>query len=140
MGKIVEQFIGREIDVVESDDLRRRLLHHLRAPAGLAACVEALANLEAQFLPHTNQRREMPARRAIGVMIVVGPAQTQAILSCLLTLSRAVFALPVFALGGEEDVAGAIDAKLGDRRVEEAMGPCEPGCFVVEFAIAAAEG
>src|SRR5436190_15368542 len=47
--EIDEQFIGREIDVVEGDDVRDGLFENLRAPAGFAACVEALTQDEAEL-------------------------------------------------------------------------------------------
>src|SRR4051794_4330144 len=72
-------------------------------------------------------------------MIVIGPAKAEAILARLLALGGAVFALPIFALGGEENVAGAIDAKFGNRGVEKAIGPGKAGLVIRETAIAAAE-
>src|SRR5437899_2089466 len=140
MGEIVEQFIGSEIDVVEGDDFGRWLLHDLRAPPGFAAGVEAFADGEAEFFPKANQSGKMPSRGAIGVMVVIRPAQAQAILAGFLGLGSAVFALPVFALSGEEEIASAIDADFADGGVEQAMGPGEAGLIVSETAVAAAEG
>ena len=140
MGEIDEELIRREIDVIEGDYFRDGLLENLRAPAGFAAGVEALAQDEAQFLPHAHEVLEVTARGAIGVVVVIGPTQAEAILAGFLHLSGAVFALPVFALGGEEQITGAINADLGDGGIQQAMGPGETDLVILELPIAAAEG
>ena len=73
------------------------------------------------------------------MVVVVGPAEAEAVLAGFLDLGGAVAALPVFALGGEEEVAGAIAADGGDGVVDEVVGVGEAGGFVVEMAFAAAE-
>src|SRR5213079_2859241 len=97
----------------KGDDPRVRLLHHLRAPAGFLARIEALAADEAELLPDADQPGEVLARGAVGVVVVVGPANAEAVLTGFLHLGGAVAALPVFALGGEEEIAGVIDAEVG---------------------------
>ncbi len=140
VGKIDEQLIGSQVNVIEGDDVGDGLLENLRAPAGFAAGVEALADGEAEFFPKADESGEIAARGAIGVVVVIGPAEAEAILAGFLTLGSAVFALPVFALGGEENVAGAIDADFGNRSVEKAIGPGKASFVVGETAISAAEG
>ena len=49
--------------------------------------------------------------RAVRVVVVVGPAEAEAVLPGLLHLGGAVAPLPVFALGGEEEVAGGVAAE-----------------------------
>jgi len=108
--KIDEQLIGSQVNVIEGDDVGDGLLENLRAPAGFAAGIEALADGKTEFFPQADESGEIAARGAIGVVIVIGPAEAEAILAGFLGLGSAVFALPVFALGVEENVAGAIDA------------------------------
>ena len=117
--KIAHQFIGRHVHIGEDDDLGDRLLDDLRAPARLQAGVKPLAAGEAQLLEDRDHRREMLARGAISVMIVIGPADPQAVLPRLLHAGRRVAALPVFALGGKENIARAIDAQIGDRLINQ---------------------
>src|SRR5438067_10565312 len=64
----------------------------------------------------------MLARRAVSVVVVVGPADAELVLPGLLGLGGAVAALPVFALCAKEQVAGAIDADVMNGRVDQAIG------------------
>src|SRR5688572_10237838 len=57
----------------------------------------------------------MSARRAVRVVVVVRPAEAEALLAGVLDLARFVPSHPVLALGGEEQVAGIVHAE-GSRR------------------------
>jgi len=141
MREICRQLIGGEIDIVEGDDAADGMLADLRTPAGLRAGVEALTQGEAEFFPEGDQLREVFAARAVGVVIVVGPAEAQFILAGLLELGGAVAALPVFSLGGEEEVAGPVLADVFDGGIDEAFDDLEleSKFVIIEIAAAASE-
>src|SRR5205823_5336954 len=109
--KVIHQFFGRQVHIIKRDNPGIWLLANLRPPASLSPGIEALAKLEAEFFPQANQAGEMLARRAVSVVVMIGPAKTQAALPGLLKLRSAVAALPVFPLGEEEEVAGEVGAE-----------------------------
>ena len=100
-----------------------RLLDDLRAPAGFAAGVEPLAAVEARaFRTWRSAAGSAGAAGAVGVVVVVGPAEAEPVLPVLLHRAGPVAALPVVALGGEEQVAGAINADGRDGRINQFLG------------------
>ena len=72
MGKVIGDFLGRQVNVRKNHDASLRLLDNLRAPACFAASVETLAALEAHQLKCRDQVRRRARHRAIGVVIVIG--------------------------------------------------------------------
>src|SRR5688572_19058958 len=105
MTEVAHQLIGGEVDVVERDDARHRLFHHLRAPASLPARIEALATDHAELLPRRDEPGEMPPGCAIRVMVVIRPAKAQHILPRLLHAGCMIPPLPELPLSCEPDVA-----------------------------------
>ena len=77
VGEVGGHFFGREIDIGEDHHAGVRLFDDLRTPTGFAAGVETLAALEAHLFEHGDQMRERGAAGAVGVMIVVGPAEAE---------------------------------------------------------------
>src|SRR5205085_3380514 len=67
------------------------------------------------------------------------PTDAEAVLPCLLRLGGPVVPLPVFALGGEEQVTGAVGSEVRDRRVDQAVGIGEPVLRRREAPLAPAE-
>ena len=88
VGEVAGDFFGRKIDVGEDHDAGLRLLEHLRAPARFAAGVEPLAAMEAHLFERGDQMRERRAAGAVRVMIVIGPAEAEAILPLVLHARR----------------------------------------------------
>ena len=105
VAEVAHQLIGGEIDVIEGDDAGGGRFHDLRAPSRLPAGVEALATVEAQLFQECHVPRKILPRAAIGVMVVIAPAQPQLVLPGLLHLRRPVSPLPVTSLGLEKQSA-----------------------------------
>src|SRR2546430_1587148 len=78
----------------------------------------------------------MLSRGAIGVMIVIRPAKAELVLPRLLHLRRAISPLPVFALGGEEEIARQIATEICDGVVDQLVNAREAVVFVFEIALA----
>jgi hypothetical protein len=131
------QLLGGQVEVGEDHDPRRRVLQDLRPPAGVRAGVERLAQLEPERFEGLHHPREEPARAAEGVVVVVGPAQAQAVLAELLDPRGAVARLPVVALDFEDQVAGQVDrARPVDDRFQDGVRDIEPFRILVEPAAA----
>ena len=113
VGEVAGDFFGREVDVGEDHHLAGRLLHDLRAPTGVDAGVEAFAAGDAERFHQLDEAGEILAAAAVGVVIVVAPAEAERVLAGTLQAAGAVASHPVVALGAEEDLAGAVDAKVG---------------------------
>jgi hypothetical protein len=139
VGEIGEEFFGGEVDIVEGDDAGAGVFHDLGAPAGFAAGVEAFAAFEAEFFEETDEVAEINAGGSVSVVVVVAPAQAQAILAGFLDLGGAVAALPEFAFGGEEKGAGLVGAEVTDGQVDQGIGVAEAFDVIFEGALAAAE-
>ena len=107
-GEINLRFLGQQVHVGEHHDARDGLLGDLRAPAGFGAGVVALAFGKAELQQELHQVHEMLARAAEGVMVVVAPAEAEPVLAMLLNPRGAVAALPIGALGLEEELAGQV--------------------------------
>ena len=105
MGEVVCCLVGSQIEVGKDNNPGRRMLEHLRAPAGMGPRVEPLAKLEAQRGENADDAREELPRATERMMVVICPAQTQPVLSRLLNLGRAIARLPVFPLDLENQVA-----------------------------------
>src|SRR5262249_52642102 len=103
----------------------------LGAPAGLATCVKPLATGETELLEQSDERGEIATRRAIGVVIVIGPAQSQHILPGSLCLGGSVPTLPVFAFGAEKQVTRQRDAQIRDGGRNQRIGVRETSIAVV---------
>ena len=80
MGEILSQFVRRQVHIVEGDDPRDGLLHDLGSPAGFAPGVKTLAAFESEHLEHGHQRAKTLPGTAIGVMVVISPAEAELIL------------------------------------------------------------
>src|SRR4051812_28452622 len=119
VGKIGDKLIRSEIDIGKDYHAGVWLFENLRAPTRFSACVKTLAAVKTEHFEDADQSREVISRRAIGVMIVIRPAKTDAILSRSLELPRPVTALPVIAFRGEEPLARVIDAKIGNRALDQ---------------------
>src|SRR5262245_51051291 len=63
----------------------------------------------------------MTAGRTESMMIVIGPPQTQPILTRLLHPSRPVAALPIIALAPEDDVTGQVPTHHPDDALEQPL-------------------
>ena len=105
MGEVDVRLVGGQVQVGEDDDAGRGVLQDLRAPAGVLARVEPLAEEEAEGLEHADDAREEPPRAAEGVVVVVRPAEAEPVLPLLLDPGGTVARLPVVALGLEDEVA-----------------------------------
>src|SRR5258706_8694762 len=100
-GEINLRFARHQIHVREDDNANDRLLGNLRAPARFRARVIALAPGKPEFKQKLVQIHETFARTTECMVIVIAPAKAQLVLPALLNLSRAIPALPIFALGFE---------------------------------------
>ena len=125
-GEILRGFIGGEVEVGEDDDAGGGVFEDLRAPAGLFAGVEAFAELEPEGLENPHEAGEETARASEGVMIVVGPAEAEAVLAGFLDLSGSVAGLPVMAFGFEDEMTGEVwRARELDDAIEGLIGGVE---------------
>ena len=111
VGEVAGRLVGVEVDGVERDEAADRLLHDLHADA---VRVKAFAAVEAERFPQADEPVEVPPRRAVNVVVVVGPADAHCVLPALLKPPGRVAPLPVFAFGGEEQVAGDAAADAGE--------------------------
>ena len=59
VAEIADQFVGRQVDVIEGDDSGDRLLHHLSAPSRFTARIESLPALQTELLPDCDQELEV---------------------------------------------------------------------------------
>jgi len=83
VGEIDKQLIGREIDVIKGDDVRDGLRENLRPPACFAAGRRSARVTKPSFSQMRSAARSSDAS-TVGVVIVIGPAQTQTVLSVFL--------------------------------------------------------
>src|SRR6476659_7027438 len=81
--------------------------------------------------------REGGAAGAVGVMIMVGPAEAGAVLPLVLDRAGPVSFLPVIALGGEEQVAGPVGAEVIGRGGEQIGGMAKAFAHRREMALTA---
>ena len=126
MREVLGGFVGGQVQIGENDDSGDGMLQDLRPPAGMGPGVKPLAQLESQPSEHPDDTGEKPSRTAKGVMIVVRPTQTEAILARLLNCAARVARLPVVALGLEDQVARQIDrARQLDHPLESRLGRVE---------------
>jgi hypothetical protein len=58
--------------------------------------------MEAELFPHRDELGEMLTGAAVGVVIVVRPAETDLLLSGKLHLRSSIALLPILSLGSEE--------------------------------------
>src|ERR1700689_3359827 len=72
-------------------------------------------------------------------MVMICPSQAKLILPRFLELGGAIFPRPVFPLGSEENIAGDIDAEIGDRRIGQAIGFLETVFILLKYPPAGAE-
>src|SRR5260370_42674184 len=84
------------------------MFEDLGAPAGVGAGVEPLSQHESQPREHRHDAREELSRTAECMMVMVGPAQAEAILSRFLDPRGGVARLPVFALDLEDEMASQV--------------------------------
>src|SRR5205807_8804254 len=70
-----------EIDIAKSHDPLDRLFENLSAPTGLRASVIAFPPFEAELFQRAHEIDKMFARRAEGMVIVIGPAESQSVLA-----------------------------------------------------------
>src|SRR5262245_11871301 len=108
------------------------MLQNLRPPSRVLAGMEPLAQLEAEAFEHADDPREESPRAAEGVVVVVRPAEAEAILAHLLRPGRPIAALPVVALDLEDDVTGQVAPDLLDDPIQDHLGHVEPLLVVVE--------
>ncbi len=123
MGEVLGRLFGGQVEVGEDDDPGDRMLEDLSSPAGVGPGVEPLAQLEAQPREHADHAGKEPPRAAERVMVVVGPAQAEAILAGLLHPGGRVARLPVVALDLEDQVARQVGrARQLDHALEGRLG------------------
>ena len=124
-GEVNLRFLGQQVHVGEDDDADDGLLGDLGAPAGLGAGVVTLAFGEAELEQEVHQVHEVRAGAAEGVVVVVAPAEAEPVLAVLLDARGAVAALPIGALGLEEELAGEVASDEAQDAVEDAAGGLE---------------
>ena len=107
------RFLRHQVHVGKDHNARDGLLGDLRAPAGFGAGVVALALGKAELQQELHQVHEVLAGAAEGVMVVIAPAQAELVLAMLLHSPGAVAALPISALGFEEQLAGHVAVRPG---------------------------
>ncbi len=73
------------------------------------------------------------------MMVMIGPAQAERVLACLLKPGGAVATLPVITLGLEPEIAGPVAPEIGDRRVRQTVGDTEALGVGRQVACASAE-
>ena len=123
MGKIAGDFFGRQIDVGKNHDSGGRLFEHLGPPAGIAAAVETFAALEAKLLEDVDQPGEIAAAGAIGMMVVIGPADAQPVLPRSFAPGRPDCGRCQYcAFGGKEQVARPVDAQVVNCSADQLLG------------------
>ena len=83
VGEVVGDLGRRQVNVGEYNHLAFLLFQHLGPPARFPPRVEPFAAYESQVLQESNQPRKVFAAAAVGVVIVVGPAQAQGVLARL---------------------------------------------------------
>lgn len=139
VGEIAGDLMGGEVDVGKHDDRGLRLLDHLGSPACFLAGVESLTALESEFLERGDESGKVGPAGAVGVVVVVSPAEAEFVLPGLLSPRGPVATRPVPAFGGEEEVASPIDAQIVDRGADEGEGVVETGLVLSKVAVAPLE-
>ena len=112
-----------QIDISEDNKLTLFLFEDLSAPARFLSGIESLSTREAEQFKYLDQMLKVLPTTAVGVVIMVGPAQSQRILSCFLNTSGPIAALPVVAFRSKEEVTGPSDSEVLNGCVDDA------GCF-----------
>ena len=121
-GEINLRFLRHQVHVGKDHNARDGLLGDLRAPAGFGAGVVALAFGKAQLQQELHEVHEVLAGTAEGVMVVIAPAEAEPVLAMLLHPPGAVAALPISALGFEEQLAGQVASDQAKDAVEGLVG------------------
>ncbi len=73
-------------------------------------------------------------------MVVIGPSQSQTVLTSFLNSGRPVSPLPIIAFGRKKQIAGPVDAKIRDRGTDQSGRQLKTGMVICVITLSQFEG
>ena len=111
--EIKVNLVGVQVDVEKECESGSPVFHHLRSPSGLRSGMIAFAPIEPECLEDPDKCCKVSAAAPEGVMIVIRPAGSDAILSGFLELPRRIPTLPVRAFRFKHRMCRSIGTQFG---------------------------